>query len=672
MAFGLQLRKRPRAEKPVEPVEKKPKAPKRRIKRTRSFVGIDFLSNQVRLAQISKHGKETKLERVAIANIPPDLFRMGRLANPAQLGEVLTNIMFDAGITGTFAVVSLSGLNSVVRVITLPKMSKSQLRETIEVQLGQFIPFPPEDTIYEYRILGEVTEEETPMYEVLLAAARYSVVAPLVRGVIAAGLSPVAVKVGYMSALSVLRRYYEDFAQSVAIVDVRDKITDIAFVAENTFQFSRTVEFGLETIFSKIGSLIGLSGKDIRDRLREEEIDLMMELPKEGEGGEAHENARLVEAMKSAFQSFANELVRSVRYYEAKTRRKLRVGRVVMVGGVSGFVNLDNFLMESMGMDVVIGDPLENIDYSTAEWYPPEFKANISEITVALGLAVDGYNPKTRRELSMLPREFLVRKKVQNVVLAVAAVAVAGTLYLLTVNTTLDAKVASAQSELRNAQQAAQQLEHFDKEFNDVKNKMQETSLNLKSVAILFGSMMPWSVLMEEIRALAPTSIWLGQTLGGSSSGDSGIDLSALPSVQLDGQSIGLIPIFAYAKAIYNSEVFVGDVTVSFKEATQVGSEGGAGGGAAGGGGASRAGPGGGSIGRSASNEASMTAGEVTEGVGGDLGGLINYFNITLARTVLYDFTLKFQMDPKLVSPTELMDKLNQFLGGGGGTGGGR
>lgn len=666
MALSLRLKKKPKAESAEGPVERKPKAPKRKIKRTKSFIGIDFLTSQVRIAQISKHGKETKLERVAIANIPADLFRMGRLASPAQLGEVLTNLMFDAGITGSFAVVSLSGLNSVVRVITLPKMSRSQLRETIEVQLGQFVPFPPEDTIYEYRILGEVTEEEAPMYEILLAAARYSVVAPLVRGVAAAGLSPVAVKVGYMSALAVLRRYYEDFAQSVAIVDVRDKITDIAFVAENTFQFSRTVEFGLETIFSKIGSLIGLSGKDIRDRLKEEEIDLMIELPKEGEGGEAQENARLVEAMKSAFQSFANELVRSVRYYEAKTRRKLRVGRVVLVGGVSGFVNLDNFLMGSMGMDVVIGDPLENIDYSTAEWYPPEFKANISEITVALGLAVDGYNPKTRKELSMLPREFLVHKKMQNVVLAAVALGIVGAGFLYVINTGLDQKVTKATGELANVKKSTASLEPFAKEFESKRDEMQASAMKLRSVALLFGTIPPWSVFMEEIRALTPTDIWLGQPLGGASSGDKGIDLSQLPGVQIDGQSIGLTSVFAYAKAIYNSEMFPGDVTVSFKEATEVGAGGGGGGGMGGG----RVVGGGG-----ASFEAMgmpRQAGDVQQSVGGDLNSLINYFNIRPARTVLYNFTLKFSMDKNVLLPMELMSKLQGVLGGGGGTSGGK
>jgi len=663
VALGISLRRGKKEEKATAPgarQERRVRVPRRKIKKTKSFIGIDFLSNQVRITQISKKGKEVKLERVTVGEIPPEIFRLGKVSDVGALAEVLHKIMTDAGITGSYVVLSLSGMNSVVRVITLPKMTRSQLRETMEVQLGQFVPFPPEDTVYQYKILGEVVEEETPMNEILLAAARYSLIHPLVQAVTLLGLQPVAVKVGYVSVLSVLKRYYEDFAQAVAIVDLRDKFCDISFVAENAFQFSRTVEFGQETIYTKIGSLVGLSTKEIRERLREGEIDLMAPVATEVEEG-ASETTRLVEGLKNAFQSFANELVRSVRYYEAKSRRKLRVGRIVLVGGVSNFVNLEPFLMETTAVDVVIGDPLENVDYSTAEWFPPEYKANISEIAVSLGLAVDGINPKTRKDLNLLPREFLVRKQVQNVVVGfVAGVALAaGFMYAFRAN--LLAQLQALQAEQSKWEQKVKSVEPDAKQFDEIQAKITDIAPRIRTIALGFGSQFPWTVLLEEIQNLTPKNVWLGQTVGGASSPE-GLILEKLPAIEVKGQAIGLRPIFTFAKAIYDSEIFVGDVMVEYQEATRVGGGGGGGGGpvVGGGGGMTMSVP---------FSESSPAIAPL--GVGSDLGQLLRYFELVRERPILYNFTLKFQMDQDLIQPKALMDKFNELMGiAGGGAGG--
>ncbi|MFN4182928.1 MAG: type IV pilus biogenesis protein PilM, partial [bacterium] len=289
MKLALKLKKR---EEPIIEELAAPRRVKRKIKRTGAFVGIDFLSNQIRISQLNKKGKDLRLEKVAFGKIPPEVYRAGRVANIGLLANTIAELCQQAGINGSFATVTLSGTNSVVRTVTLPKMTRSQLRQTIELQLGQFIPFPPEDTVYQYQVIGESVEEEMPMVEVLIVAGRYSIITPLLKAVVQAGFTPVAVKISYLSTLSVLKRYYEDFAQAVAIVDVRDRVTDVAFVAENTFEFSRTIEMGLEGLLGKIATQIGVSSTDVQRKLVEGEIDLA--------GGKEEEAARLIEAVQSA------------------------------------------------------------------------------------------------------------------------------------------------------------------------------------------------------------------------------------------------------------------------------------------------------------------------------------------------------------------------------------
>ncbi|MHA2621369.1 MAG: pilus assembly protein PilM [bacterium JZ-2024 1] len=636
-------------------------AVKRKGKRTKAMVGFDFLANQARIVQLGRVGKETRLERVAIVDLPADAFRMGKVGNVAGLTETLGNAMSEASINGTYAAIALSGINSVVRILSLPKMSRTQLRETIEVQLSQFIPFPPEDTIYQYRILEEYTEDEAPMYEILLTGARYSVVGPLVRAIMGLGLTPVSVKVGYQAALSVLKRYYEDYAQAVAFVDIREKFTDIGFVSDNSFKFSRSVELGLETMLARIATMVGLTPKELERQIRETEVDFM------GDAATmAPEQARLSEAFRASFQAFGNELIRSVRYYEAKSRKKVRVGRIILSGAFAGMSNLDTFLSEMVAVDCVIADPLENIDYSMAEWYPADYRAFLGEIVIPLGVAADALNPVTRRDTNLLPREFLVRKKITNVAVGVVGIVAIAFIYGFAVSKSLDAKIASAQESLTKWTNENAKVEPGAKQFDAVMADVQKLAPKLQSVAILFGRQLPWSLLMEEIRSLIPQNVWLSQSAGGSSEA-LGIDLTSLPRVTIKGQSVGLEPMFRFAKRIYESKLFVGDVSVEFDVASQAGGGGGA---AGGGGGARRMGPGmksplGGSLTMQEPDQR-----DARTGVFGDIGSIERYFREGLPSTVLYNFTFTFDMDTNYITPSELRQKFTEMFQGGGVGGG--
>jgi type IV pilus assembly protein PilM len=621
---------------------------KRKGKRTKSTIGFDFLTSQARVVQIGKAGKETRLERVAIVELPGDAFRMGKVGNVASLTETIGRAMSEANINGSFAAIALSGINSVVRIFSLPKMSRSQLRETIEVQLNQFIPFPPEDTIYQYRIIEEYTEDEAPMYEILLTGARYSVVGPLVRAVMALGLTPVSVKVGYQASLSVLKRYYEDYAQAVAFVDIREKFTDISFVADNTFKFSRSVELGLETMLARIATMVGLTPRELERQIRETEVDFM------GDAATmAPEQARLSEAFRASFQAFGNELIRSVRYYEAKARKKVRVGRIILSGSLAGMANLDTFLSEMVAVDCVVADPLENIDYSMAEWYPSDYRAFLGEIVVPLGVAADALNPATRKDTNLLPREFLVRKKIQNVALGAVGLVLAALIYGFAVSKSLDAKVATEQEAVTKWQAENAKVEPGAKEFDGVMGEVQKIAPKLRVVAMLFGKQIPWSLLLEEIRSLTPQNVWLSQTAGGASE-RLGVDMTELPKVILKGQSVGLEPMFRFAKRIYESTIFAGDVLAEYDIVGQ---------GGAGGGGGGMGPPGGGMM--LSAPPAGASSGNPRTGVFGDLGSIERYFRESLPTTILYDFTLTFRLDQRFMQPEELLKKFEELFQGG-------
>ncbi|MBD61256.1 hypothetical protein CL645_00075 [bacterium] len=419
---------------------KKVEKPKKAKINKKSVVGFDFQDNSIRVVQMTKKKKEMVLERAAFIPMDGSVWKMGRIQDQAKFLEALKKGLEDAGINGQKAVVGLSGTNSVVRVVRLPRLTKAQLKETINVQLGQYVPFPPEDTLFKYETLRDILEDEMEKQEVMIVATRYSILDPILMALQQLNMDPVGVKVGFLSATNVLSRYFEDYSQSVAIVDLRNAITDILFVSGSNDdldmdmdegakkkkkvkslpltpgRLSRTIEFGYEKVIRDFADQLpdGTTVKDLPEIFRMTDVDLLDSTSSDSED-DSQENdpfasfgndekveessddddsnlpssADVNNALRKVFDNFASDIDSSKRYFESWSRSRERLGRVVLIGNIRRFNNIDAYLSEKSGLDVVLGDPLENIDYGSTEWFPDKMRGAVYEIATAVSLATE-------------------------------------------------------------------------------------------------------------------------------------------------------------------------------------------------------------------------------------------------------------------------------------------
>ena len=56
-------------------------------------IGLDLTSNELRCVALTKRGKEISLERFAVGDIPSSVFAAGRVAEPAELGARIRDIL---------------------------------------------------------------------------------------------------------------------------------------------------------------------------------------------------------------------------------------------------------------------------------------------------------------------------------------------------------------------------------------------------------------------------------------------------------------------------------------------------------------------------------------------------------------------------------------------------
>ncbi|HDS30117.1 MAG TPA: hypothetical protein ENN67_03650, partial [Firmicutes bacterium] len=117
----------------------------------KKLIGVDFTENEIRLTQVSMGRGIPRVERYAIGPIPDGVFSGGRLVEPVRFAEAIKDLMRGYRFNGKRAVLGISGKYGVTRMITLPKMSAAQTRDAINLQLNQYVPFPPADSLYDFK-----------------------------------------------------------------------------------------------------------------------------------------------------------------------------------------------------------------------------------------------------------------------------------------------------------------------------------------------------------------------------------------------------------------------------------------------------------------------------------------------------------------------------------------
>ncbi|OGK11152.1 MAG: hypothetical protein A2Y63_04930, partial [Candidatus Riflebacteria bacterium RBG_13_59_9] len=361
-------------------------------------IGIDLTSNELRIVALSRHGNDYVLERFAISELDAGFFAAGRIANPRGLASRLKEVLETNGITAKKAIVSLSGKASITRVIELPRMGTPQTRQAISLQINQYVPFPPGDTVYDYRTLPPRKGGSQAMQEVLLVATRASTIQSLVDTLQFAGIETFAIKITSLAAWNLLGPKLEGYTQSIGVVDIRDTISELSFFLDGTFRMARSVELGYNSIIAKIAQLLGVGVAEAEEYLRTEPVDLTLS----EEEIDPTEDNRLREAVMAVFTSFVTELVRSIRYYESQAARTDRVGKLMIFGNIRYFKNLTPFLERETGLEISEVSLSSLVQYQQGVYALDVLHAHAEKLIVAAGLCVDFFR-KGRIEFNLLP-----------------------------------------------------------------------------------------------------------------------------------------------------------------------------------------------------------------------------------------------------------------------------
>src|SRR5687767_15455498 len=190
------------------------------FRRTKAVVGLDIGSSAVKAVELKPSGKGFRVSAFGSEPVPPDSIVDGAIIDAGAVADAVRRL-FDSNkaFKSKEVCASLSGNAVIVKKITLPVMTQSELDESIYWEAEQYIPFDIQDVNLDYQILDSGTGPDSRgSMEVLLVAAKKEKIGDYTGVIAQAGRTPVVVDVDAFALQNAFEVHYGFDSKQVVVL----------------------------------------------------------------------------------------------------------------------------------------------------------------------------------------------------------------------------------------------------------------------------------------------------------------------------------------------------------------------------------------------------------------------------------------------------------------------
>lgn len=341
-------------------------------------VGLDISDQSVKFVEITHHNGHLKLARYGEEDIPVGVIESGIIKNKEQLVGVLKKIKQKFNFS--YAAVSLPEEHAYVIIMKLPAVPKSQIRESIELQLEEYIPLPVDKVVFDYEIY-RAPKDDKGYYEIGVSVFPTEILSSYQSALVGAGMIPSAYEIeGNSLARSMVATGDE---RNYMIVDIGKTRTGFSVLSKGIVLFSSTVgSIGGENITKIIQKNTNL------DYQAAEQMKIQNGISR------APKNKELFESLIPTVSSLRDEISRYFLYWQTRKEEDIvteKIDRVILCGGQSTLPGLVDYVEAAVDVPVALGNPWINM-FEDNEEIPPIDYNNALRYSTAIGLALRNIN----------------------------------------------------------------------------------------------------------------------------------------------------------------------------------------------------------------------------------------------------------------------------------------
>jgi type IV pilus assembly protein PilM len=275
-----------------------------------------------------------------------------------ETAVVLREMMHELRIKNGAVNCALPAQSVFARFVKLPSLEHQKLEKIIAFEAQQNVPFPIDDVVWDYQVVGGGLDEQI---QVILVAIKHDLLDEVNGAVEETGLHTSTIDVAPMVLYNAFRYSYPNVNDCSLLVDIGARTTNVLFVEPRRI-FSRSLPIGGSAITGAIAREFNESFDAAETRKKRDGFV--------GLGGayaepSDHDIARVSKLARSTMTRLHAELMRSISHYRAQQGGN-RPDRIFLCGGTAGMPYMREFFHEKFQLPIEFFNPLRNVAVSEA------------------------------------------------------------------------------------------------------------------------------------------------------------------------------------------------------------------------------------------------------------------------------------------------------------------
>jgi len=339
-------------------------------------VGLDIGSSTIKAVELRQTGTAYKVVGIGSEAVPADSIVDGAIIDGGVVAASIRKVFENHAIRTKDVAASLSGNAVIVKKITLPLMSESELAESIYWEAEQYIPFDIQDVNLDYQVMETGVESaDRGTMDVLLVAAKKEKIADYTGVISQAGRVPVVVDVDAFALQNAYEVNYGIQPGSVVVLlNAGASAININILNGDQSVFTRDISIGGNAYTEALQKELNLSF---------ENADLLKKgIPVEGASVEDAEPV-----IRAVSDNVLLEIQKTFDFFKA-TAASDRLDRIMLSGGASRVQGFADALGDRFEAPVEAFNPFRQVAFD-AKKLGQDLKDELASTTaVAVGLAL--------------------------------------------------------------------------------------------------------------------------------------------------------------------------------------------------------------------------------------------------------------------------------------------
>jgi len=373
-----------------EKLRKAPKKQKAPAQGKNGLVGLKIGASQIAAARVSNASGSPQLLQVARIELPDGVVVGGELRDVEGLATALKELFAKHKLPKRGVRLGIANNRIGVRTFEITGIDDPrQLANAIRFRAQETLPIPLEEAVLDWQVLSEHVDPESgqAVRRVLLVVAYRELVDRYVMACRQAGIKLAGID---LEAFAMLRALSAPPAADApeatgaqVVVNVGHDRSTFAVSDGRVCEFTRVLGWGGQSLSVAIARALDMTPSEATP-IKHALSLVATYAPPEGVSVESMNIAR--EAVNRELQSFARELVSSLRFYQNQPG-SLGIGELVLTGGTAHLPGFADELNRLIGVRVRVGDPLNRVEIAKKFREPDDY--SLGSLTVAIGLGIE-------------------------------------------------------------------------------------------------------------------------------------------------------------------------------------------------------------------------------------------------------------------------------------------